>query len=143
LRFRYGHIDGTGAAMLESSASAPRIDILQVACAVQIARRYSRLMEPLDAILDRLIPSDDTPGAAVLNLAPHACRQVADLDLLVARLAGFEALTMDDQETVLQGLDDERDPIFAALVTTVHELYYADHRSWPALGYTTHLPGRP
>ena len=49
----------------------------------------------------------------------------------------------DDEPVYPGGAVLNSDPVFAALVVTVHELYYADPRSWPGLGYTTHLPGRP
>jgi hypothetical protein len=100
-------------------------------------------LEPLEAMLDRLIPPDETPGATAFELGPRVRRSVPDLDLLLERMSGFAALTVEEQNAVLRTLDREGDPVFATLVVTVHELYYADPRSWPSLGYTTHLQGRP
>jgi hypothetical protein len=100
-------------------------------------------VEPLEAILDRLIPPDETPGATAFALEPQVRRNVRDLDLLLKRIDGFGELSVEEQDAVLRTLDREGDPVFATLVVTVHELYYADPRSWPSLGYTTHLQGRP
>ena len=100
-------------------------------------------IEPLDAILDRLIPADETPGALDLALGPLARDRVPELDNLLERLGSFPSLSPDQQDAMLRGLDEEGDPIFQSLVVTVHELYYADCRSWPSVGYTTHLPDRP
>jgi hypothetical protein len=100
-------------------------------------------IEPLDTLLDRLIPTDEMPGALDLALGPKVCDRVLDLDNLLERLASFATLSPLEQDALLRALDDEGDPVFASLVVTVHELYYADHRSWPSVGYTTNLPGRP
>ena len=100
-------------------------------------------IEPLDAILDRLIPADEMPGALDLALGPKVRDRVLDLDHLLERLASFATLSPPEQDALLRKLDDQADPIFASLVVTVHELYYADHRSWPSVGYTTNVPGRP
>jgi hypothetical protein len=100
-------------------------------------------IEPLDSILDRLIPADDTPGAVDFQLGPLVRARVPNLDNLLQRLVTFTALSPHEQDAMLDNLDDEGDPILASLVVTVHELYYADHRSWLSVGYTTHLPGRP
>jgi hypothetical protein len=100
-------------------------------------------IEPLDAILDRLIPADETPGAVDLALGPVARERVPELGKLLERLGSFPRLSPDQQDAVLRSLDEERDPIFQSLVVTVHELYYADRRSWPCVGYTTNLPDRP
>jgi hypothetical protein len=100
-------------------------------------------VEPLEAILDRLIPPDETPGATAFELAPRVRRNLPQLELLLERLGGFAELSAEEQNEVLRTLDAEGDPVFSRLVATAHELYYADPRSWPSLGYTTHLPGRP
>jgi len=100
-------------------------------------------VDPLDAILDRLIPADEMPGALDLALGPKVRDRVLDLDNLLERLAGFATLSPPEQDALLRKLDDQADPILASLVVTVHELYYADHRSWPSVGYTTNLPARP
>ena len=100
-------------------------------------------LEPLDAILDRLIPADEMPGALDLALGQKVRDRVLDLDNLLQRLASFAALAAPDQDALLRKLDEEADPVFASLVVAVHELYYADHRSWPSVGYATNLLGRP
>ena len=105
-------------------------------------QRDGERSESLDAILDRLIPADSTPGAADFGLATQIRERVPDLDELLERLGSFAALSPPEQDAVLRQLDDERDPIFESLVVTVHKLYYSDPRSWPLVGYTTHLPGR-
>src|SRR4051794_8986864 len=99
-------------------------------------------VEPLEAILDRLIPADESPGATAFALGPQVRRNVPKLDLLLKRMGDFAKLSVEEQDTVLGKLDHEGDPVFAALVVAVHELYYADPRSWAGLGYTTHLQGR-
>jgi hypothetical protein len=95
----------------------------------------------LGAVLDRLIPDDGFPGAAALGLEETVASLVPELDELLARLEGFSALDEAGQEEVLASL--EGDPAFAALVAAAHAAFYADPRSWPALGYTTNIPGRP
>ena len=95
----------------------------------------------LDAILDRLIPADEAPGALDLELGPSVRSRVPELDNLLDRLGSFTSLPLKEQEDTLRRLDDEEDPTFQALVMTVHELYYADSRAWPAIGYARHVPG--
>jgi hypothetical protein len=101
-------------------------------------------VDTLDAILDRLIPADDEgPGALALGLGPAVRGTVPNLEPLLARLAGFGALDAPAQDHTLRSLEEAGDKTFAALVMRVHELFYADPRAWPALGYTTRIPGRP
>ncbi len=102
-----------------------------------------RRTDPLDSVLDRLIPADEMPGALDLALGPKVRDSVLDLDDLLERLASFATLSPLEQDALLRALDDAGDPVFASLVATVHVLYYADHRSWPSVGYTTNLPRRP
>jgi hypothetical protein len=102
-----------------------------------------RPIEPLDAILDRLIPADETPGAVDLALGSLVRDRVPGLGNLLERLESFPRLSPDQQDAMLRSLEEEGDPIFQSLVVTVHELYYADRRSWPGVGYTTNLPDRP
>lgn len=82
----------------------------------------------LDELLDLLIPDDGFPGATALGIGDAVATLVPDLDDLLERIES-EA--------------DLHDPAFAALVTAAHSVFYADPRSWPPLGYTTHVPGRP
>lgn len=97
----------------------------------------------LAAILDRLIPADDGPGAVECGLADAVYSRVPRLDGLLERLAGFEAWSAEDQDAALVELEQVADPVFAALVDAALTLFYADPRSWPQLGYTTNVPGRP
>jgi hypothetical protein len=95
----------------------------------------------LTAVLDRLIPDDGFPGAAALGLEETAAALVPELDELLARLEGFPSLDAEAQDAALAALAD--DPAFQALVAAAHAAFYADPRSWPAIGYTTNVPGRP
>ena len=88
----------------------------------------------LDEILDRLIPDDGFPGAAALDIANRVRALVPDLDSLLERI---------ESDADLAALDAAGDPAFAALVAAAHSVFYADPRSWSALGYTTNVPGRP
>ena len=87
-----------------------------------------------DELLDLLIPDDGQPGAAALDIADAVAALVPDVDALLARI---------DTEDDLAALDAAGDPTFVALVAAAHAVFYADPRSWPALGYTTNVPGRP
>jgi hypothetical protein len=95
----------------------------------------------LAAVLDRLIPDDGFPGAVALGIEATVAALVPGLDELLARLEGFAALDAARQDELLAGL--EGDPGFAALVAAAHAAFYADPRSWPAIGYTTNIPERP
>jgi hypothetical protein len=88
----------------------------------------------LAEILDLLIPDDGFPGATALDIADVVAALVPDLDRL------FEQI---ETEADLHALDAAGDPAFAVLVAAAHAVFYADPRSWPPLGYTTHVPGRP
>jgi hypothetical protein len=88
----------------------------------------------LEDALDRLIPDDGHPGANALGIAEAVAALVPELDSLLARIES------DDD---LAALDAAGDPAFAALVAAAHAVFYADPRSWPELGYTTNIPGRP
>jgi len=88
----------------------------------------------LDEVLDLLIPDDGFPGAAALDITDAVAALVPDLDHVLERI---------ETETDLHALDATSDPGLAALVAAAHSVFYADPRSWPPLGYTTHVPGRP
>ena len=88
----------------------------------------------LDELLDRLIPDDGFAGARSLGIADAVAALVPGLDTLLGRINADEDL---------EALDAAADPTFAALVQAAHAVFYADPRSWPALGYTTNVPGRP
>ena len=88
----------------------------------------------LDDVLDLLIPDDGGPGAAALGIADAVRPLVPGLDALLDRIGSDEDL---------EALDRAGDPAFSALVAAAHAVFYADPRSWPALGYTTNVPGRP
>jgi hypothetical protein len=100
-------------------------------------------VDPLDALLARLIPTDETPGAAEVQLGDEVRRRVPDLETLLARLGDFSRLSSAEQDAVLAALDSSGDPLFAAVVVAAHELFYANPLSWSGVGYTTRLPGRP
>jgi hypothetical protein len=95
----------------------------------------------LAAVLDRLIPDDGFPGAAALELEESVAALVPELGALLPRLEGFAELDEAQQDEVLVSLED--DPVFAVLVGAAHAAFYADPRSWSAVGYTTNIPGRP
>lgn len=80
----------------------------------------------LDEVLDLLIPDDGYPGAKALGIGDAVAALVPDLDNLLERIESEE---------------DLHDPAYAALVAAAHSVFYADPRSWPALGYTTNVPG--
>ena len=88
----------------------------------------------LDEVLDRLIPDDGFAGAKALGIGGAVAALVPELDTLLARIES------DDD---LEALDASADPAFAALVAAAHAVFYADPGSWPAIGYTTNVPGRP
>ncbi len=100
-------------------------------------------MSLLDAILDRLVPPEAGPGAVALELGASLPGRVTGLEELLDRLVGFDGWPPETQDSALRALEESGDPAFAALVAIANELYYSDPRAWPALGYTTNLPGRP
>jgi hypothetical protein len=95
-------------------------------------------MTTLDDVLDRLLPDDGYPGAAAFGIADAVAALVPDVDDLLELIDGHESV--DD---ALRALEAAGDPVFAAVVAAAHAVFYADPRSWPALGYTTNVPGRP
>ncbi len=97
----------------------------------------------LEVILQRIVPGEDGTTALAHDVGPSVRALVPELDELLRRLEGFEMLDEAHQDASLRSLDEQGDPVFAALVTAAQSCYYADARSWPTLGYTTHLPGRP
>jgi hypothetical protein len=100
-------------------------------------------MSALGAILDRLVPDDGFPGATALALEDAVAALVPELTQLLDRMPDFASLDNAQQDAALRELEAAGDPVFAALVQAAHAVFYADPRSWPALGYTTHVPGRP
>ena len=99
-------------------------------------------MSSLSAILRELIPADETAGVETW-LGPLVLERADGLDALLERIGDLESLPAAERQALLQRLDDESDPAFARLVEAAHEAFYADPRSWAAIGYATHLPARP
>lgn len=126
----------------------------------------------LRAVLDRIIPADDFPGALAAGTdayvvrvlaheraadAPAIFRGLLDLDLLAATRHGdtrFSALSPLQQDALLTELDAAGEPFFARLVEFALEGFYADPAnggnrdavSWRMLGYdprTTVPPSSP
>ncbi len=96
----------------------------------------------LVALLDRVIPAEDGPGAVECGLAAAVRSRDPDLDDLLSELSGFENLTVGEQDAVLARLDAPG-AAFRRFVELAQEVYYADPRSWPSIGYTSNVPGRP
>jgi hypothetical protein len=99
--------------------------------------------DTLRAVVDRLIPDDGTPGAIALGIDDAIRARLPHIDELLARLQGFELLDDAAQDLALERLESHGDALFARLVELAHVAFYADPRSWPALGYSTRIPGRP
>jgi hypothetical protein len=97
----------------------------------------------LVGVLDRLIPSDAAPGASDLLTESQLTGRVPALRAFLNELGDFSLLPPNEQDTILHQLDASFHPVFASLVEAAHELFYADPHSWPSLGYTTNIPGRP
>jgi alkanesulfonate monooxygenase SsuD/methylene tetrahydromethanopterin reductase-like flavin-dependent oxidoreductase (luciferase family) len=112
----------------------------EVVPAVAGARLSPDQQKVLTAIVDRLIPADETPGALALGV--DRTTDFPGMPRLLARLPGFAALDVDRQDAALQRLDASGDPDFARLVELVHEAFYADARSWRGLGYSARGPRR-
>jgi hypothetical protein len=110
----------------------------------EAAVRLSRVTDArLTAVLDRLIPADDaSPGAVACGVAAIVGSRVPGVDQLLGRLDGFERWDEARQDAALRELEKAGDPTFLALVEAAQAAFYADPRSWPALGYTTNVPGR-
>ena len=115
----------------------------------------------LRALLDRLIPADDFPGALAAGTENYVLRQLADdcapeaaalirgleqLDTAASTRHGgapFLALSPYQQDALLTALDATGDPFFNRLVDLAHEGFYADPAnggnrdavSWRMLGY--------
>ncbi len=108
----------------------------------------------LRAVVGRIIPSDDAPGALDLGsdrfVRAHCAAFPADAALIAAGLAtlgaDFVDLPPDQQDDALIRI--ETAPWFARLVTLVCEGFYADPdnggnddaRSWEMIGYRHGLP---
>lgn len=115
----------------------------------------------LRALLDRLIPADDFPGALAAGTENYVLRQLAGdcapeaaalahgltrLDATASSRhsgAPFSALTLIQQDALLTELEAAGDPFFHRLVDLAHEGFYADPAnggnrdavSWKMLGY--------
>jgi hypothetical protein len=98
--------------------------------------------DSLEALIRRLIPSDESIGVDELAIGDHVRRCLPGVDHLLGRI-DFLALSPVEQDAWLLRLEREGDPTFAALVSLVHELYYSNPASWHSIGYTSHIPGRP
>jgi hypothetical protein len=98
--------------------------------------------DSVEAVIRRLIPSDESIGADELAIGDEVRGRLPGLDRLLARI-DFQAWSSVEQDAWLLCLERDGDPTFAALVSLVHELYYSNPASWHSIGYTTHLPGRP
>jgi hypothetical protein len=99
-------------------------------------------LDPLESLLDRLIPSDESVGANELRLGEELRRRLPDVDSLLGQV-DFNGLSPAEQDAWLLRLEQEGDPTFEALLPLAHELYYSNPASWRSLGYTTRIPGRP
>jgi hypothetical protein len=99
-------------------------------------------LDPLESLLDRLIPSDESLGANELRLGEELRRRLPEVDGLLSQV-DFSRLSPAEQDAWLLRLEQGRDPTFEALLSLVHELYYSNPASWQSLGYTTRIPGRP
>jgi hypothetical protein len=99
-------------------------------------------LAPLETLLDRLIPSDESVGANELSLGEELRRRLPDVDRLLDQV-DFDGLSPVEQDAWLLRLERERDPTFEALLSLAHELYYSNPASWQSIGYTTRVPGRP
>jgi hypothetical protein len=120
------------------------------------------LLVALRAVLDRLIPADEFPGALAAGTDDYvACALLGDsardLTIIIAGLArldalalahhspasSFAALSPIQQDELLRSLDVAGDPFFQRLVDLAHEGFYADPGnggnrdalSWQMLGY--------
>eukprot|EP01035_Chromulina_nebulosa_P002716 gene2716-biopygen2279 len=98
----------------------------------------------LRAVLDRLIPADDAPGALAAGTDHYVLHQLtgesaSDLPLISAGLGQLDAavahhsagqtfatLSTAHQDALLAVLDAARDPFFLRLVDLAHEGFYAD-----------------
>jgi len=131
------------------------------------------LLPTLRAVLDRIIPADEFPGALAAGTDGYVLNQLAgawasEAPLIVTGLLGlnatatrqagteFAVLAPAQQDALLTALDASGDPFFVRLVDLAHEGFYADPAnggnrdgvSWRMLGYdpgaTTPSPsGRP
>jgi hypothetical protein len=99
-------------------------------------------LDPLDALVGRLIPSDSSVGASELGMAADLRQRLPDVDRLLERV-DFRSLSTVEQDAWLLRLERQGDSTFEALIALTHELYYSDPASWQSIGYTTRIPGRP
>lgn len=104
----------------------------------------------LEAVIDRIIPADDDPGALLLGTPAYVCRRLAERpDLAAAITAGLAALPEDFGERTGEGRDAalrkvEHEAWFAGLVELTQEGFWADPdnggnrdaRSWQIIGFS-------
>jgi hypothetical protein len=113
------------------------------------------------ALLDRLIPEDDCPGALAAGVDEYVRRQLAgdcageastiEAGLLSLEAHGFADIPEAAQDEILVRLDESGDPFFSRMVVLANEGFYADPGNggnrnavaWQMVGYQTNIPGRP
>jgi hypothetical protein len=118
----------------------------------------------LRAVIDRIIPRDDDPGALDLGSLDFVLQRLAegteDADIVARGLEALETaaaalgrpfatLAPREQVPLLEAVEHE--PWFVRLVTLTAEGFYADPdnggndgaRSWKMIGYRHGLPDRP
>ncbi len=123
------------------------------------------LLVALRAVLDRLIPTDEFPGALAAGTDDYVVRALLgdsarELPLIIAGLARLDALALAhhspastfaalrpvQQDELLRSPEVAGDPFFHRLVDLAHEGFYADPGnggnrdalSWQMLGYDPH-----
>lgn len=110
----------------------------------------------LDAVIDRIIPADQDPGAVDLGTPDYVMRRLAADPVLEAQvavgLAGLDGfLTCDAAGRDAALREVESAAWFAALVELTQEGFWADPsnggnrdaRSWAIIGYRHGLPEGP
>lgn len=110
----------------------------------------------LDAVIDRIIPADEDPGALDLGTPAYVrARLAANPDLArkieqgLAGLGAFAALDTSERDAVLLAIEDH--DWFVALVELTAEGFWADPDnggnrnagSWTIIGYRHGLPEGP
>ena len=108
-------------------------------------------------VLNRIVPAeDDFPGAGDLGIASYvhgvAAESAALADLFVAGLAriqtvaavdtgkGFQNLSPEEKDGVLQRVEQEQPDFFMALVQHAYNGYYTNPAIFPLIGYEGHPP---
>ena len=110
----------------------------------------------LDAVIDRIIPADDDPGALALGTPAYVRARLAEDPALarevaegLAGLTDFATLDADGRDAALRGI--EGSGWFRQLVELTAEGFWADPgnggnragRSWAIIGYRHRLPEGP